>query len=81
MLQDCVFLDVFCLCDSPQSPFQVLKVCTKVKGLDMALRKCKWNAPLSDPLMPTVFANKDSLFNSSLKVAVGSQEENQLSSV
>lgn len=74
VLWDCVFLDVLSLCHSQvlTSNFRSLH---NDKGLSTTLRKCKWKLPLLDPLRPTVLANKDSLCNSPLKVAVGGQEK------
>lgn len=74
VLRDCVFLDVLSLW---QSSVLILNFRSLQNGkvLSITLRKCKWKLSLLDPLRPTVFANKDSLCNSPLKVAVGGQEK------
>lgn len=73
----------WCVLSLWQSPVPIssFKSLYKGEGLGITRRKCKWKPPLFDPLVPKVFANKDSLCKAPLKVAVGGQEENQLSNV
>lgn len=75
VLWDCVFLDVLSLWQSPVLISNFRSLHSDKGSSILHCASAKGNCLCLTPLRPNISANKDSLWNSPLKVAVGGQEK------